>query len=410
LAVAVTSDGEATFGERLSLHRRRTGMTRPVLGGLVGRSAEWVKAVETGRLGPPRLPMLLRLAEVLGISDLADLTGDQSMTPARHSYGQHPAVPAIRDAVQRYILGPPAVEPHPVATLRTRVAAAWRTWHSSATRRSDVGAMLPALITDCQVAAAHEGPERRAAHAVLADAFHLAQHVLVNAAEPQLQWRVVERAMTAARIADEPLALAGAAWSVGNLLRIDGAMDAALTLVRDAAAVLEPRMAEEPPDWLGLWGALQLHAAVTAARAGRDGDAWNFWDRAERATRRLPAGYAHPWTAFGEANVRLHAVSLTMDLWRSREALRRAESIEPESIPSRERRGRLFVELARGHHAARDRRAATRLLLRACDEGTDGVRYSPAARHIVDDLAARPPAGARDEVQNLLTRLGLDRT
>ncbi|MGH3794694.1 MAG: hypothetical protein ACRDSP_07365 [Pseudonocardiaceae bacterium] len=33
-------------------------MSRPVLGGLVGRSVERVKAVETGRLQAPRLPML----------------------------------------------------------------------------------------------------------------------------------------------------------------------------------------------------------------------------------------------------------------------------------------------------------------------------------------------------------------
>jgi len=35
--------------------------------------------------------------------------------------------------------------------------------------------------------------------------------------------------------------------------------------------------------------------------------------------------------------------------------------------------------------------AATRLLLAACDEGIDAVRYSPAARAIVDDLQERPP-------------------
>ena len=49
-------------GERIKYFRNRVGMTRLVLGGLVGRSAEWVKAVETGRLQVPRLPMLLRIA------------------------------------------------------------------------------------------------------------------------------------------------------------------------------------------------------------------------------------------------------------------------------------------------------------------------------------------------------------
>lgn len=58
-----------TAGERIKHFRTRVGMSRPVLGGLVGRSAEWVKAVETGRLQVPRLPMLLRIARALNVSD-----------------------------------------------------------------------------------------------------------------------------------------------------------------------------------------------------------------------------------------------------------------------------------------------------------------------------------------------------
>jgi hypothetical protein len=106
-----------------------------------------------------------------------------------------------------------------VAGLSGRVAAAWRSWHTSLDRRSKVSAVLPALLIDCQDAALLlDGADRRAAHAVLADAYHLAQHVLVNAAEPELLWVVVDRGMTAAQAADEPLALAGAAWTVGMML------------------------------------------------------------------------------------------------------------------------------------------------------------------------------------------------
>lgn len=400
------------FGQRLRYHRERAGKTRVVLAGLVGRSEEWVKAVEAGRLHMPRLPMLIQLAEALGIDDLGALTGDQSLRlPPRLAYGEHPTVPAIRDVVQRYSLRRPDRAPEPVAALQARVAAAWRTWHSSPTRRTDVGLLLPALLTDCQTAAAlHEDAERRAAHAVLADAYHLAQHAIVNAAEPDLLWLVVERGMTAAQAADEPLALAGAAWTVGMMLRVGGRMEEALALVRDAAELLEPRLPDAPVEWLGMFGALHLHAAQTAARAGRDGDAWAYWDRADRIARRLPGGYAHPWTVFGRANTDLAGVSLTVDLWRSREALRRAEAIEPDTIPSRERRGRLYVEMARGYHAADERIAATRLLLAACDEGIDAVRYSPAGRAIVDDLQERPPRVIRDDVRTLAIRLGLDPT
>jgi transcriptional regulator with XRE-family HTH domain len=69
------------FGARLRRLRDRRGMTREVLGGLVGRSLYWVRAVERSHIQMPRLPMLLRLAEVLGVEDLAELTGDQSAVP-----------------------------------------------------------------------------------------------------------------------------------------------------------------------------------------------------------------------------------------------------------------------------------------------------------------------------------------
>ncbi|GAA4863874.1 helix-turn-helix transcriptional regulator [Saccharopolyspora cebuensis] len=63
----------AEVGRRIKAARQRAGMSRPVLAGLVGRSAEWLKAVEVGRLQVPRLPMLIKLARALGISDLAVL-------------------------------------------------------------------------------------------------------------------------------------------------------------------------------------------------------------------------------------------------------------------------------------------------------------------------------------------------
>jgi hypothetical protein len=59
-------------------------MSRPVIGGLVGRSAEWVKAVETGRLQVPRLPMLLKIAQALDVRGLAELTG--TVTRCRASF------------------------------------------------------------------------------------------------------------------------------------------------------------------------------------------------------------------------------------------------------------------------------------------------------------------------------------
>jgi transcriptional regulator with XRE-family HTH domain len=64
-----------TTGKRIQILRERKGLTRPVLAGLVGRSASWLKGIETSRRLPPRLPMLVLLAEVLGAGDIAAILG-----------------------------------------------------------------------------------------------------------------------------------------------------------------------------------------------------------------------------------------------------------------------------------------------------------------------------------------------
>lgn len=45
-----------TIGQRIKWARERVGMSRPILGGLVDRSTEWVKAVENGRPHTARSP------------------------------------------------------------------------------------------------------------------------------------------------------------------------------------------------------------------------------------------------------------------------------------------------------------------------------------------------------------------
>ena len=98
-----------------------------------------------------------------------------------------------------------------------------------------------------------------------------------------------------------------------------------------------------------LYGALQLHAATTAARGGREGDAWRHWDAASATAGRLA-----DHSMFGRSDLKLRAASIAADLSKSAEARSRAEDIDPEEIPSTERRGRLGVEIARAYHQRRD--------------------------------------------------------
>lgn len=243
-------------------------------------SASWLKGIEQGRRLPPRLPVLVKLAEALAVGDVAvlagtdmDLGGAASVPVASFARIPHDAVPAIREAIRDPMLTPPA-GPIDIGNLTGRAADAWHLWHSSREHRTDVGRILPRLITDARIAArAAQGQERRDANAVLADVYALVQHEVVWASEAELTWTVADRAMTAAQEADTPAALAGAAWTVGMVQRAAGDTDGAMTLVADAAALLRPLLEDGANETRALAGSLALHAATTCARGGRKGDA-----------------------------------------------------------------------------------------------------------------------------------------
>jgi transcriptional regulator with XRE-family HTH domain len=401
-------------GERIQILRERRGLSRPVLAGLVGMSASWLKGIERGTRLPPRLPLLVKLAEALAVGDVAvlagtdmDLGGAASVPVSSFARIPHDAVPAIREAVRDPLLTVPASAVD-VAALAARAADAWLLWHQSPQHRTDVGRVLPRLVTDARIAArTAEGADRRAACAVLADVYALVQHEVVWASESELSWTAADRAMAAAQDADTPAALAGAAWTLGMVQRSAGDTDSALTLARDAAGLLETRLEDADDELRALYGALQLHAATTAAKGGREGDAWRHWDAASATAERLPGGFYHPWTMFGAANVKLHAVSISADLSRSSEARSHAEEIDPDEIPSRERRGRLGVEIARAYYQKRDYPAMLHWLETAYQTSADSVRYSPTARQMTADAVDHGGALISRRARSLAGSIGL---
>ncbi|MEV7263959.1 helix-turn-helix transcriptional regulator [Micromonospora aurantiaca] len=373
----------AEFGARLRAHRERAGKTRAVLGGLVGRSEEWVKALENGRLLTPRLPMLLRLAEVLDIVDLAELTGDQSLPVASVTRAGHPAVDQVAAAMQR-----PAVlagEPAAADVLRGLVDQAWALWHRSTTERTAIAAVLPGLLDDARRSARRlDGADRRRALAELARVYHLAQLYVAHQPYPELVWLAADRAMLAAQDADDPAAIAAAAWYYAHVYRSAGQVDAAEQVLVDAVDLVDPAADGEQR---ARWGQLQLGLALGHAKAGRSGQAWRAWDAADEAAGRL-AG-VHSWLMFGPAATAAYAVTLETDLCRPGEAVRRADAADYSALPSHTRRAGHLIEAARAHLLRREEVAAVHLLGRALRESVDTVRHHPYARTAALELSGR---------------------
>ncbi|MFE7656331.1 multiprotein-bridging factor 1 family protein [Streptomyces bottropensis] len=373
--------------ELLKARREHRGLSRSALGGLVGRSEDWVKKVERGDRTVRSLAMIVQLARVLGCQDVNELTRADVSVPV-YDGGKitHPGVTALRRSIHAPLFAA-AGTPEDVGHLAGRVRQAWDVWHRARDQRTAVASVLPGLIEAGHATVrAAEGAEKRRASVVLSETYALAQQYVAHIVEPELYWVIVDRARMAAEQADDPIALASAAWIIGNGLRVSGYTEEALRMVADAADILRPQLEGGSDRLRGMFGSLCLHAAVTAAQDSREGDAWRWHGEADRTATNLGAQYAHPWTMFGTGNVVVHAVTIGADLRTPGIALQQLTETDPSSIPSVERRSRLFLDAAKAEHVRKEKASALQYLRLAYETSPEAVRYVPSGRALAADL------------------------
>ncbi|MFF9582509.1 multiprotein-bridging factor 1 family protein [Streptomyces achromogenes] len=401
---------DLSVGERIRVLRESRGMSRATLAQLCGRGPDWLKKIESGERDLRSHQLLLRLAAALQVRDLSVITGSSDGPSATVPLGRlnHPTMPDIWGAVMQRSVVARSTAPVDPATLQGRVDQSWRLWHTSGHNRTEVGSILPELIRDAEAAVRSlDGPARRAALVALSDVYRLTGQATAYVAPAELAWVVADRALSAAQDADQPAAIAAAAWNMGNILRETSYPDEALRVVNEAADLIRPHLDDAPDDWRGIYGALQLHAAVTTAREGREGDAWRYWDKGDQVAKALPANYVHPSTVFGRANVDFHAVSVATDLRKAQKAIGLADDLDPDTMPSVERRARLWVEVARGHLQRGDRTAALHVMQMAHRIGAETVTYTPSARQVAADLWRSAPRAMRGEASHLAEAIGV---
>ncbi|MFE5857880.1 helix-turn-helix domain-containing protein [Streptomyces sp. NPDC056500] len=398
------------FGQRLQILRTRRGVTREQLGGLLGRSGSWVKALETGRLKTPKLDVMLRLAEVLRVRDLSDLTGDQSIHVPLFTGPGHPRLGAVKAAVDA--LTPGADREAPSSEhLAARLAQAWSARHSSPKHREVVGALLPELLRDAQLAVrqADSVGDRRSTQAILSEVYSLAQFFVAYQPDAALLWRVAERGMVAAQESEDPHSIGVAAWLCAQAHRDAGPahFDAADMVTTQALDYLRPLLPDASDDVRAITGALVFEAGYTAARRADTGTAWRHWDEARRMAKRLPENYFHPVTSFGRTIIGAHAVTVAVELHQGGESVRQAAASDSAAIPSRPRRARHRIEQARGYQLDGQPDVALATLAQAHEAAPETIRYNGFAKIIVlEEVESRAPVRRR-RASELAVKLGL---
>ena len=409
-----TPDPHATqigFGQRMQLLRTRRGMSREVLAGLLGRPLSWVKQVENGQIHMPKLDMVLAIAEALRVRDLSELTGGQRMATGLFIGPGHPRLAAVADAVNA-LPGLARDDRAPsLEHLRARLAAAWTARHSAPDHREVVGALLPDLIRDAQLAArqADTAPERRAAQSILAQVYFLTQFFVSYQPDSSLVWRVAERGMVAAQESEDPHAIGVAAWLATQAHRDSGAAhyDAADAVVRDVLAFLNPLLPDAGGPVLAIAGALTFEAGYTAARRGRASEAWSYWDRAGDMASRLPDGYYHPVTSFSRAIMGAHAVTVAVELHAGGESVRQAARADATTIPSRPRRARHRIEQARAYQLDGQPDVALATLEQAHAAAPETIRWNGYAKRIILEEYESVQPQRRRRAADLAVQVGL---
>ncbi|WP_165555796.1 helix-turn-helix domain-containing protein [Kribbella pittospori] len=399
-----------TTGERIEVLRRERGMSRAVLAGLVGRSPDWLKKVERGQRQITKLPMLLAVADALGIADLSVLTGDDKPVDSSAWDGEiHHTVPAIRDAIRQVGFAALIPSGHPLLTpedLQQRVSRLWRVWHSTPRQRTVVGTELPTLIHQAHGAIqAHQGFKRRQAQAAAGDLYRLVQRLLAHISEPELHAVAVERGRAMSESADTRLSVTLAAWSSSVSLSASGYFDEAAHLADVGVRTLAPVLAKPTPEVLGVLGALQLEAAAAHGFAGRAGDAFRYLDQAALTARMMPPGASHLQSGFDGTNVEIIGVIVSGGLRRTGEAIVHARRLDPTTIPSVVRRSRFLLEIAQTHALRNDPKVAIEYLRAAADVSDEAVALIPWVRQLADQLVADAPAHVRRSATQLADQL-----
>lgn len=400
----MSPSSEIRIGERLRFYRQAKGKTQAVVAGLAGVTEDYLSQIERG-LKTPTIMLLHRFSKILGVR-VSELLGESA---TEHDEAVHP----VGYAVQRALTSYPSVSGSPdLADLRGRVDAAWSIWQGSPHRFTEASQLLPDLITDIQAAQRGLGTsasadQRREAQRISADLYFLLRTFTKRIGRTDLSLLVADRGLLAAEAADDPVRIATAKWNLGHILlaqgQPDGAEDVAIRAVED----LERATADGDLDAVAVVGALWLVSVVAAVR---NDDPWTARDRIrEKAwpAARMVGDANVMWTVFGPTNVKLHALSVEMEMGEAGEALRLADDIDMSDTPSLERKTTFALEVARCYEQRRDDPGVFLHLVNAEASGPEDMRYNTLARDLVHGLLKRARPTYAPQVRELARRIDL---
>jgi transcriptional regulator with XRE-family HTH domain len=441
-----TSVGECA-GSIIRAARIHAGLTLAELGDLCGYSASQISRYERGIQPLTDVNLLRRFAKALAIPcalfgltdpdqrhadtnhDIVPTRGPKVVRDFRREDGDDPVrrremlaaaaglagaalIPpgaaraktvSARSAGLEDLLYGYTAAPVPMPDLRAAVTAKRQEFQTARYDRLSAG--LPPLIGSA-VATRQDADsgQQASASGLLAEAYIVAANFAVKLNDDPLALALADRALQSAQSGDDPLTLADARRAVATVLRRTGRQAKAHDLLLSAASDIEPT-GRTTPEQLSVYGTLLQVAAYTAAVDGNRSRASEYIGEAQVAAKRLGRDANYRYTAFGPTNVALYHVSIAQVLGDSGTAIEHAKAVAPEAIPTAERRGRYWIDVARAFHQWNKPEPCYRALLAAERAAPAEVRYRPPVHRMTEDLL-RANRGSLPGLRAFARRIG----
>jgi transcriptional regulator with XRE-family HTH domain len=435
------------YGVVLRRARQARGLTQGQAGRLAGYSGATISRFETGSRRLADIDTLRRLAVALGAApEVFGLTPGTAEFPGDARAGAVPGeaplarvvtgLPQDGDDVRRrdmitgtaalagaaalgrapgggtprhpaagledVLYGKADAAPVPPGTLRAAITVARGDFRDA--RYDRVPAALPKIIAAAQAIRDNAGAGDRAeASGLLADAYLLAADFAVKVNDDPLSWTTSDRALQAAQASGDPLAIADARRSVATAMRRARHPGRAVDMLLRASRDIEPD-GNASPDQLASYGNLLTVAAYTAATAGNRRAAGEYMAEAASAAARLRSSRQ---PAFGQAGLTLYQVSIAQVLGDNGTAIDHARTIRAADIPTPERQGRYWVDVARAWQQWGKPEACYRALLAAERAAPAEVRYRPPVHRLTEDLLRLDARSSLPGLRDFARRVGV---
>lgn len=182
---------------------------------------------------------------------------------------------------------------------------------------------------------------------------------------------------------------------------------AALAVVDQGVAELQPELPHADDATLSIYGTLNLRAAIIASRFGDAAKAGEYLSEADEAAGRMRrADVNHYQMTFGPTNVALHRVAAAVELSDDAGAVESGQRLRlPDGYP-RERSAHFYTDMARAYLWRADRDRTLHCLLKAEELSPEQTRHHPMVRETTYSLI-RAERQAKDTLRGLANRIGL---